>query len=158
MTTETPDLRSTGPVADPRAYSGVLTRRVVASFLDVFALTLLLLVGTVLLAVVTFGVGAILVWAFLPVVPIVAILYVAITMSGPEQATYGMRMAGIRLERTDGRPIDGPFAALHSFLFWLSVTFITPLVLLIGLFTNRRQLGHDLVLGTVMVRSDRALR
>ena len=60
----------------------------------------------------------------------------------------------MRLERTDGRPIEGPFAALHSVLFWVSITFLTPLVLLVALFTPRRQLAHDLVLGTVMVRSD----
>ena len=158
MTTDVPNYMRDSALADPRAYDGVLARRVMASLLDVVTLGIILTVLTVLVAVVTFGIGAILLWLLLPVTPIAAIVYVAMTMSGPEQATYGMRMAGIRLERTDGRPIDGPFAALHSFLFWASVTFLSPLVLLIGLFTNRRQLGHDLLLGTVMVRSDRTLR
>ena len=136
----------------------MLTRRVVASFIDVFAIAFILTIMTVLLAVVTLGIGAVLFWALLPVTPIAVVLYAAMTMGGPEQATYGMRITGVRLERTDGRPIDAAYAGLHSFLFWVSITFITPLVLLIGLFASRRQLGHDLVLGTVVVRSDRALR
>ena len=158
MTTDLPYDRPSGALDNPRAYRGVLSRRAMACVFDVFALAFILTAITLLVAIVTFGIGAILMWGLLPVIPIAAILYVAITMSGPEQATYGMRVAGIRLERTDGKPIDGPFAALHSFLFWLSVTFLSPFVLLIGLFTNRRQLGHDLLLGTVMVRSDHALR
>ena len=113
---------------------------------------------TVVLAVLTLGVGAVLLWVLLPVLPILSILYIATTMSKPSQATWGMRLCGIRLERLDGRRIDGLFAALHAILFWASVTLLSPLVLLIGLFTNRRQLGHDLLLGTVAVRADRALR
>ena len=155
----THELRTPSPTAldDPRLYDGILTRRVMASAIDLVVLGVIVTVGFFVLTVATLGLWLILV-AVLPIVAIVAILYVALTMGGPQQATYGMRIAGVRLERTDGKPIDGPFAALHSFLFWLSVTFLSPFVLLIGLFTNRRQLGHDLLLGTVMVRSDHAVR
>jgi uncharacterized RDD family membrane protein YckC len=38
-------------------------------------------------------------------------------------------------------------------LFCLSVSFLTPLVLLIGLFNVRRRLLHDIVLGTVVINS-----
>ena len=37
--------------------------------------------------------------------------------------------------------------------FWFSVTILTPLVLLVALFTQRKQLLHDLVLGTAAVRT-----
>ena len=157
MNTTSPYRTAPTPLDNPRALAGVLTRRVLASFIDVFAITAIVVVGAVVLTVLTFGLWILVAYA-LPVIPIVAVLYVAMTMSGPSQATYGMRLAGIRLERLDGARIDGAFAALHSFLFWISVSFLTPLVLLIGLFTNRRQLGHDLLLGTVVVRSDRSLR
>lgn len=152
-----PAARPTIDLDDPRLYDGVLTRRFWASAIDLGILSIIVTVGFVVLTVVTLGLWLLFV-VLLPVVAIVAILYVAVTMNGPEQATYGMRIMGLRLERTDGQRIDGAFAALHSFLFWLSVTFITPFVLLVGLFTGRRQLAHDLVLGTVMVRADRALR
>jgi uncharacterized RDD family membrane protein YckC len=44
-------------------------------------------------------------------------------------------------------------AIMHSLLFWFSVSFLTPLILLVGLFTPRKQLLHDLILGTVVVNS-----
>jgi len=43
--------------------------------------------------------------------------------------------------------------AMHAVLFWLSVSFLTPLVLLIGLFNGRRRLLHDIILGTVVINS-----
>jgi uncharacterized RDD family membrane protein YckC len=42
---------------------------------------------------------------------------------------------------------------MHAVLFWLSVSFLTPLVLLIGLFNGRRRLLHDIILGTVVINS-----
>ena len=33
------------------------------------------------------------------------------------------------------------------------MTFLTPLVLLIGLFNGRRRLLHDIILGTVVINS-----
>ena len=38
-------------------------------------------------------------------------------------------------------------------LFWTSVSLLTPLVLVVGLLNGRRQLLHDLVLGTVVVNN-----
>src|SRR5712671_746057 len=38
-------------------------------------------------------------------------------------------------------------------LFWLSVSMLTPLVLLLGLFNGRRRLLHDLILGTIVINS-----
>ena len=158
MATTDPTTPRTTALDDPHAYDGVLSRRTFAALIDVFAIAMIAFFATVVVAIFTFGIGAILAWAFLPVLPVLSILYVGTTMSKASQATWGMRMMGIRLERLDGRRIDGLFAVLHAVLFWASVTVLTPLVLLIGLFTNRRQLGHDLLLGTAMVRADKALR
>ena len=38
-------------------------------------------------------------------------------------------------------------------LFWVTISFLTPLVLLVGLFNGRRRLLHDIMLGTVVVNS-----
>jgi uncharacterized RDD family membrane protein YckC len=35
----------------------------------------------------------------------------------------------------------------------MSVSFLTPLVLLVGLFNGRRRLLHDIILGTIIINS-----
>ena len=49
--------------------------------------------------------------------------------------------------------MDYGWALLHALGFWFSVSLLTPFILLVALFTARKQLLHDLVLGTVAVRS-----
>jgi len=65
-----------------------------------------------------------------------------------------MRMMGIRLDRLDGRPVNGLLAVVHSVLFWAANALLTPLVLLVTLFSDRKRTLHDLLLGTVVTRSD----
>jgi len=43
--------------------------------------------------------------------------------------------------------------AMHAVLFWISVSMLSPFVLLIGLFNPRRRLLHDFVLGTVIINN-----
>jgi len=42
---------------------------------------------------------------------------------------------------------------MHAVLFWISISFLSPLVLLVGLFNSRRRLLHDVVLGTVIINN-----
>jgi uncharacterized RDD family membrane protein YckC len=42
---------------------------------------------------------------------------------------------------------------MHAVLFWVSISFLTPFVVLVGLFNGRRRLLHDIVLGTVVINS-----
>jgi uncharacterized RDD family membrane protein YckC len=44
---------------------------------------------------------------------------------------------------------------LHSVLFWAGNVILSPLVLLVTLFANRKRTLHDLLLGTVVTRADR---
>jgi uncharacterized RDD family membrane protein YckC len=44
-------------------------------------------------------------------------------------------------------------AMVHTVLFWLINSILTPLILLVGLFTERSRLVHDMLLGTVIVRT-----
>ena len=155
--TDAPTIPRPGFLDDPRAFDGVLSRRVLASAIDVMAIAILVSVFVVVFTIATLGLGLILIW-LLPVIPIITILYIAKTVGGPTQASWGMRMTGIRLERLDGGRVDWMLAAIHSLLFWASVTLLTPLVLLVGLFTDRRRLAHDILLGTAMVRTDTRLR
>jgi uncharacterized RDD family membrane protein YckC len=144
-----------GRLDDARTYEGVRTRRVVAVLIDyliVGLLTIPFAILVFLLGILTLGLGWML---FSVLVPAVAIVYIWNTMGGPSQATVGMRMTGIRLERLDGRPIDGFTAVIHSVLFWAANVILTPLVLLVTLFSDRKRTLHDLLLGTVVTRTDR---
>jgi uncharacterized RDD family membrane protein YckC len=139
---------------DTRAYRGVRTRRIFAFLLDYFFVALLTIPFAILVAILgllTFGLG----WALFSVlVPMVAILYVWNTLGGRDQATTGMRIMGIRLEKLDGSRIDGMTAVVHSVLFWAGNVILTPLVLLVTLFSDRKRTLHDLLLGTVVTRTD----
>jgi uncharacterized RDD family membrane protein YckC len=145
----------TDRLEDARQYDGVRTRRVFAFLVDYLIVALLMIpfgIIVALLGIVTLGLG----WLLFGILfPLVAILYIWTTLGGPEQATVGMRMMGVRLERLDGRRVDGLFAVVHSALFWAANAILTPLILLVTLFADRKRTLHDLLLGTVVVRSDR---
>lgn len=145
----------TSRLDDIRAYDGVRTRRVLAFLIDYLIVGLLLIPFAIIvffLGILTLGLG----WALFSILgPAVALLYVGTTLGGPNQATTGMRMMGIRLDRLDGRPVDGLLAVVHSVLFWAGNVVLTPLILLVTLFSDRKRALHDLLLGTVVSRSDR---
>jgi uncharacterized RDD family membrane protein YckC len=140
---------------DVRAYDGVRTRRVFAFLLDYLIVAILLIPFAILvffLGLLTLGLA----WSLFAVLgPAVALLYIWNTLGGPNQATTGMKMMGIRLDRLDGRPVDGLTAVVHSVLFWAGNVILSPLVLLVTLFADRKRTAHDLLLGTVVTRSDR---
>lgn len=137
---------------EPRAYEGVRTRRVLAFLVDYAAVLVLtvpvaLVIG--LLGILTLGLG----WMLYAVLfPLVALPYVGFTMGGRTQATPGMRLFGIRLAKLDGTRSDPALAVLHSVLFWAGNVFSSGFILLFALFTSRKQLVQDLLLGTVVVR------
>ncbi|RFC65124.1 RDD family protein [Fulvimarina endophytica] len=139
---------------EPWLYRSALRRRTAAFLID-YSLVLLLSVPAAivifLLGIVTFGLAFGL-YAFM--LPAIAILYIAVTMGGRRQATYGMRLTDLEVKRLDGGRVDPTLAVLHGVLFWASTALLTPAVVLVGLFTRRKQLLHDLLLGTVICRRD----
>lgn len=138
---------------DWRLYQGVRTRRMVAFLIDYAIVGLLLIPFAILVAIfglITLGIG----WALFSILfPAVALAYIWNTVGGPRQATVGMRIMDIRLERLDGKPIDGLLAVVHSALFWAANVVLTPFILLATLFLDRKRTVHDLLLGTVVVRN-----
>ena len=144
-----------GRLDDIRVYEGVLSRRMMAFVIDYMLVALLTIPFAILvfvLGIVTLGLG----WALFSVLfPAVALIYIWSTLGGANQATVGMRMMGIKLERLDGRPIDGLVAVVHTVLFWAGNVLLTPLILLATLFLERKRTVHDLLLGTVVTRADR---
>jgi len=142
-------------LSDPRALDGVLTRRMLAFLIDyliVGLLTIALAVAFFLLGIVTLGAGWLLFLVFGPATVLIVLTYIWRTMGGPDQATVGMKMMGIKIYRMDGSPIDGMTAVVHSVLFWAGNVVLTPLILLATLFTDYKRTVHDLLLGTVVLR------
>ncbi len=144
-----PPTGSPAPRFDTR---GVLSSRLFAFVVDVAAVGILWAVWAFalgFLGFLTFGLA----WLILPVLwPLVALFYNGLTVSGPQRGTWGMRIAGIELVRTDGTGLDFVSAAVHAVIFYVSVAVLTPLVLLLGMVRNDRRLLHDLLIGSVAVR------
>ena len=143
------------PVTQPELFSGVAIKRIFAFLIDLVVIAVPVVLGylfILLFGLLTLGLGWML---FSVLVPAVAILYVWNTLGSARQATTGMQMMSIRLERLDGGRVDGLLAVVHSVLFWAGNVVLSPLILLATLFLDRKRTVHDLLLGTVAVRTDR---
>ena len=140
------------PATAPELFEGILVRRAMAFILDmmiVFGLLVATSIATAIAGIFSFG----LLWLLFPfVVPAVVILYYAATLGSAYRATLGMQSMDIVLTPTRGAPLDGWKAFLHTFVFWLTFWYLWPISLLVALFTPRRELLHDLIVGTLMVR------
>jgi uncharacterized RDD family membrane protein YckC len=151
-----PPLHAFDPWMQPELFRGVLTRRVFAFLIDLVVLCIPVILAYMLIAVfglITLGLGWLLFWLVYPASVIWAIVYYGASLGGPHSATPGMRMMDLQLRTWYGAPGYFVLGAAHAVLFWLSVSFFTPLILLVGLFNGRRRLLHDLILGTVVINS-----
>lgn len=146
------------PATAPELFEGLLTRRVAAFVIDLFVMGMMIMsfafVGLIA-GFLTFGLA----WlALIFVVPATIVLYYGATLGSPKRATMGMQMMDIVLTPTRGQPLDGPMAFLHAGVFWVTTWISWPLSLLFALFTPRRQMIHDLITGTLMVRRSPMVR
>jgi uncharacterized RDD family membrane protein YckC len=144
------------PMLEPELFRGVLMRRVFAFLIDIVVLSVPIILGYVFIALfglITLGLGWALFWLAWPASVIWAIVYYGASLGGPHSATLGMRVMDLELRTWYGAPGYFVLGAMHAVLFWISISLLSPLVLLVGLFNNRRRLLHDFVLGTVIVNS-----
>jgi uncharacterized RDD family membrane protein YckC len=144
------------PWTQPELFRGVLTRRVFAFLIDLVVLSVPVILVCLFIAVfgvITLGLGWALFWLVSPASVIWAVIYYGASLGGPHSATLGMRVMDLELRTWYGAPGYFVLGAMHAVLFWLSVSLLTPLVLLVGLFNGRRRLLHDIVLGTVVINS-----
>ncbi len=140
------------PETAPELFEGVLTRRVIAFVIDFVILSAVVAIAALVALVVgifTLGLGF-LAAPFIFILSIV--LYYGATLGSPRRATIGMQIMDIVLTPTRGQPLDGWQAFAHPLIYWLTCWVLAPISLLAALFTPRRQLLHDLVLGVLMVR------
>ncbi len=144
------------PDLEPELFRGVPTRRVFAFLIDLVVLSVPVVLGYIFIAVfglLTLGLGWMLFWLAWPASVLWAIVYYGASLGGPHSATLGMRVMDLELRTWYGAPGYFVLGAMHAVLFWVSVSFLSPLVVLIGLFNSRRRLLHDFVLGTVIINS-----
>jgi uncharacterized RDD family membrane protein YckC len=144
------------PWMQPELFRGVLTRRMIAFLIDLVVLAIPVILACVFIAVfgvVTLGLGWALFWLVSPASVIWALIYYGASLGGPHSATMGMRVMDLELRTWYGAPSYFVLGAMHAVLFWISVSVLSPLVLLVGLFNGRRRLLHDIVLGTVVINS-----
>ncbi|WP_407174853.1 RDD family protein [Bradyrhizobium sp. STM 3562] len=153
-----PDVRphAFDPYLEPELFRGVLTRRVFAFLIDVIVLAIPVVLAVVFIALfglITLGLGWALFWLVSPASVIWALVYYGATLGGPHSATIGMRVMDLELRTWYGASGYFLLGAMHAVLFWISISFLSPLVLLLGLLNARRRLLHDFVLGTVIINN-----
>ena len=144
------------PYLEPELFRGVLTRRVFAFIIDVIVLSVPVVLAVIFITVfglVTLGLGWALFWLVWPASVIWALVYYGATLGGPHSATIGMRVMDLELRTWYGAPGYFLLGAMHAVLFWISISVLSPFVLLVGLFNGRRRLLHDFVLGTVIINN-----
>lgn len=144
------------PRRQPECFRGVAERRVIAFLIDLVVITVPVAFASMfifLFGIVTLGLGFVL-FALVPAATAIwALFYYGLTMGGPWSATVGMRAVDLEVRTTSGAPCHFLLGAIHGLLFWLTVTTLSPLVVVVGLLNDRRRLLHDFVLGTVVVNA-----
>ena len=144
------------PATSPELFDGVVARRVVAFLIDflilaspvVFVAMFIFVVG-----IVTFGLGFLFYALLWPAMVIWAIVYYGMTLGSPASATIGMRVMEIEMRTWYGSPAYFVLGAVHAVVFWVTVSAITPLILLVCLFNGRRRCLHDILVGTVVINN-----
>jgi uncharacterized RDD family membrane protein YckC len=144
------------PYLQPELFRGVPMRRAIAFVIDLFVLAVPVILAVLFIAVfglVTLGLGWALFWLVWPATVVWALLYYGATIGGPYSATIGMRVMDLELRTWYGASGYFVLGAIHGVCFWVSISVLSPFILLIGLFNARRRLLHDIVLGTVVVNN-----
>jgi uncharacterized RDD family membrane protein YckC len=148
------------PVTNPELFEDVLARRLIAFLIDLAILAIPIFVAGIFMAAATFatlGLAAIL-FAFLsplywPLIVLWALVYYGYTLGSPASATVGMRVLDLELRTWYGAPAYFVLGAVHALALWLSISFLTPLILLVGFFNARRRLLHDMLIGTIVINN-----
>jgi len=144
------------PAANPELFEGVLARRVIAFIIDFIIIAIPVVLAAMFIfafGIVTLGLGFALYW-LLPGASVVwAICYFGVTLGSARSATIGMRIMDLEMRTWYGAPAYFVLGVVHAVAFWFTVSFLTPFVLLVAFFNERRRLLHDIMLGTVVINN-----
>lgn len=154
-TTETAAHVALDPFPDPRAFDGIVPRRLLAYLVDLcvlLGLFILYKIALGLLTVVTFGVLTPLLVLLGAAIPIA---YHTVTIGGPGSATLGMRLLDLQVSVWNGGKPGYLQAFMHTAVFYVTTGLTGGLILLWALFSNRRRCLHDILCGTIVHRRGR---
>ena len=144
------------PAVEPELFEGVLARRVIAFAIDLIIIGLPVVTAALFIFVfglLTFGLGWALFWLLSPASVIWALTYYGMTLGGTASATLGMRAMEIEMRTWYGAPAYAVLGAVHAVIYWISVSALTPFILLVGLFNPRHRLLHDMLVGAVLINN-----
>jgi len=144
------------PIANPELFEGVLARRCLAFVIDVIIIAIPVVFAAVfifIVGLVTLGLGWVLYWLLSPASVIWAICYYGLTFGSSASATLGMRVMDIEMRTWYGAPAYFVLGAVHAVVYWVTVSFLTPFVLLVAFFNERRRLLHDMLVGTIVINN-----
>ena len=144
------------PIAHPELFEGVLARRCLAFVIDVIIIGIPVVFAAVfifIVGLVTLGLGWALYWLLSPAAVIWALCYYGLTFGSPASATLGMRVMDIEMRTWYGSPAYFVLGAVHAIVFWITVSALTPLILLVAFFNQRRRLLHDMLVGTIVINN-----
>jgi uncharacterized RDD family membrane protein YckC len=144
------------PMTNPELFEGVLARRCIAFLIDVVIIFIPVLFAVIFIfifGVITLGLGWALYWLLSPATVIWAIAYYGLTFGSPASATIGMRVMDLEMRTWYGAPCYFVLGAVHAIAFWVTVSFLTPFVLLVAFFNHRRRLLHDMLVGTIVINN-----
>jgi uncharacterized RDD family membrane protein YckC len=140
------------PFASPGYFRGVLVRRVFAYWIDLLCIGLLIGLAWIalwMLAIASLG----LLSPLLLLLGLIPVLYHTLTIGGPGSATPGMRLTGVEVRSWTGERPSYLQAFVQTILFYVTVYPTWSLVLLIALFERRRRTLHDILAGTLVIRT-----
>ena len=144
------------PVTNPELFEGVLVRRVVAFIIDLIIIAIPLVAAWMFIFVfglITLGLGWGLFWLLSPASVVWALFYYGYTIGSPASATIGMRAMEIEMRTWYGAPAYFVLGAVHAVVYWISVSVLTPFIVLVGFFNARRRLLHDMLIGTILINN-----
>lgn len=147
-----PGAATPDPISEPQYYDGLLSRRVVAYFLDLLFIGLLWMAAVVagtIVKVISFGLLTPLV---LLVLAVLAPAYHVLTVAGPGRATPGMRLMGLEVRTFDGDRPTWLHALVQIVLFYATISVTGGLVLLVVLFNRHRRTLHDIFSHLLVLR------
>jgi len=125
----------------PARLRGLLWRRAFAYGIDVG-----------LIAVISWVITLV-AWPLWPVVfTLIPLAYHSLQIGGPHSATFGQRLFAVEVRRLDGGRPSLLQALVQTVLFYVTVTMLTPLVLLVTVFNQRKRALHDILAGTLTLR------
>lgn len=145
------------PAANPELFEGVPARRVIAFVVDLVILSIPVVFMAIFIfaiGVVTLGLGFVL-YGLLPAASVIwALVYYGLCFGSPRSATIGMRVMDLEMRTWYGAPAYFLLGAVHAVAFWVSVSALTPLILLVCFFNDRRRLLHDMAVGTIVINNE----